>query len=113
GQRRGGFEPAAQEEIKLPGLVLGVRESKGEGYAQDLCACRCRPRDGRILGFTAAAASADRDGAPTSTPHFTNATATFAHCVPCRDFEATITITYNGVFHVTVNKAGDFCATER
>ncbi len=31
--------------------------------------------------------------------------------MPCRDFKATITITYNGVLHFTVNKAGDFWAT--
>jgi hypothetical protein len=36
---------------------------------------------------------------------------TFVDFVPCRDYQATITITYNGVLHFTVNKAGDFWAT--
>jgi hypothetical protein len=66
---------------------------------------------GGLLGFTAAAASADGNGAQTTTQHFKNATNTFVDFVPCRSFRATITITYNGVLHFTVNKAGDFWAT--
>src|SRR5215467_9062835 len=66
---------------------------------------------GGMLGFTASAASADGNGAQTTTQHFKNATDTFVDVVPCRDFQATITITYNGVLHYTVNKAGDFWAT--
>jgi hypothetical protein len=66
---------------------------------------------GGVLGFTAAAASADGNGAQTFTQTFKHQTDTFVDFVPCRDFQATITITYNGVFHYTVNKAGDFWAT--
>jgi len=67
---------------------------------------------GGMLGFTAAAASADGNGATTVTQTFKNQTdPPFVDFVPCRDFQATITITYNGVFHYTVNKAGDFWAT--
>ncbi len=66
---------------------------------------------GGIFGFTAAAASADGNGAQTSTQTFKNQTDQFVDFVPCRDFQATITITYNGVLHFTVNKAGDFWAT--
>ena len=66
---------------------------------------------GGMLGFTATAAFADGNGAQTTTQHFKNATDTFVDFVPCRDFKATITITYNGVLHFTVNKAGDFWAT--
>ena len=66
---------------------------------------------GGMLGFTATAAFADGNGAQTTTQHFKNATDTFVDFVPCRDFKATITTTYNGVLHFTVNKAGDFWAT--
>ena len=67
---------------------------------------------GGMLGFTAAAASADGNGAQTFTQTFKNQTdPPFVDFVPCRDFQATITITYNGVLHYTVNKAGDFRAT--
>src|SRR5262245_34163276 len=47
---------------------------------------------GGMLGFTAAAASADGNGATTSTQTFKNATDQFVDFVPCRDFQATITI---------------------
>jgi hypothetical protein len=63
------------------------------------------------LVFTAGAAAADGNGAQTFTQTFKNQTDTFVDFVPCRDFQATITITYNGVFHFTANKAGDFWAT--
>jgi len=63
------------------------------------------------LVVTSAAASADGNGAQTTTQHFKNATDTFVDFVPCRSFRATITITFNGVLHFTVNKAGDFWAT--
>ena len=67
---------------------------------------------GGVAGFTAAAASADGNGAQTFTQTFKNQTdPPFVDFVPCRDFQATITITYNGVLHYTVNKAGDFWAT--
>src|SRR5262249_57785957 len=41
---------------------------------------------GGMLGFTASAASADGNGAQTTTQHFKNATDTFVDFVPCRDF---------------------------
>ncbi len=67
---------------------------------------------GGVLGLTGAAASADGNGAQTFTQTFKNQTdPPFVDFVPCRDFQATITITYNGVLHSTVNKAGDFWAT--
>jgi hypothetical protein len=66
---------------------------------------------GGVAGFTGAAASADGNGAQTFTQTFKNQADTFVDFVPCRDFQATITITYNGVLHYTVNKAGDFWAT--
>jgi hypothetical protein len=66
---------------------------------------------GGVLAFTVTAASADGNGAQTFTQTFKNQTDQFVDFVPCRDYQATITITYNGVLHFTVNKAGDFWAT--
>jgi hypothetical protein len=66
---------------------------------------------GGVLAFTVAAAYADGNGAQTFTQTFKNQTDQFVDFVPCRDFQATITITYNGVLHSIVNKAGDFWAT--
>src|SRR5712692_1704322 len=54
---------------------------------------------------------ADGNGAQTFTQNFHDATDTFVDFVPCTTNLATITITYNGVLHFTVNKAGDFWAT--
>ena len=67
---------------------------------------------GSVVAFTGAAAYAGGNGAQTFTQTFKNQTdPPFVDFVPCRDFQATITITYNGVLHFTVNKAGDFWAT--
>src|SRR4026209_985968 len=66
---------------------------------------------GGVLAFTGASAYADGNGAQTFTQTFKNQTDQFVDFVPCRDYQATITITYNGVLHFTVNKAGDFWAT--
>jgi hypothetical protein len=66
---------------------------------------------GGVLAFTVTAAYADGNGAQTFTQTFKNQTDQFVDFVPCRDYQATITITYNGVLHFTVNKAGDFWAT--
>ena len=66
---------------------------------------------GGMLAFTVTAAYADGNGAQTFTQTFKNQTDQFVDFVPCRDYQATITITYNGVLHFTVNKAGDFWAT--
>src|SRR5947199_2510713 len=66
---------------------------------------------GGMLAFSVTAAYADGNGAQTFTQTFKNQTDQFVDFVPCRDYQATITITYNGVLHFTVNKAGDFWAT--
>jgi len=66
---------------------------------------------GGVLAFTVAGASADGNGAQTVTQTFKHQTDQFVDFVPCRPFKATITITYNGVLHYTVNKAGDFWVT--
>ena len=50
-------------------------------------------------------------GATTFTQTFHNATDSFATPNPCTGVLGTVTITYNGVLHFTVNKAGDFWAT--
>src|SRR5205823_1119336 len=58
------------------------------------------------------AAYAGGNGAQTFTQTFKNQTdPPFVDFVPCRDFQASITLTYNGVLHYIVNKAGDFWAT--
>lgn len=65
-----------------------------------------------VAVFTGAAAYAGGNGAQTFTQTFKNQTdPPFVDFVPCRDFQASITLTYNGVLHFTVNKAGDFWAT--
>ncbi len=64
-----------------------------------------------LLLFPASSAFADGNGATTFTQTYHNATDSFVDFVPCAGFQATITTTYNGVFHFTVNKAGDFWAT--
>src|SRR5256886_10988033 len=67
---------------------------------------------GSIVAFTGAAAYAGGNGAQTFTQTFKNQTdPPFVDFVPCRDFQASITLTYNGVLHYIVNKAGDFWAT--
>jgi hypothetical protein len=74
----------------------------------------------RLLALVLAAAAllvvapsvrADGKGAQTFTQNFHDATDTFVDVIPCTSNPATITITYNGVLHFTVNKAGDFWAT--
>lgn len=57
------------------------------------------------------AALADGNGAQTFTQTFHNAIDSFPQSNPCTGSPGTVTITYNGVFHVTVNKAGDSWAT--
>ena len=67
---------------------------------------------GSVVAFTGAAAYAGGNGAQTFTQTFKNQTdPPFVDFVPCRDFQASITLTYNGVLHYIVNKAGDFWAT--
>jgi hypothetical protein len=56
-------------------------------------------------------AVADGQGATTFTQTFHNATDSFAAPNPCTGAPGMVTITYNGVLHFTVNKAGDFWAT--
>ena len=92
-------------------MYLGFRNRKGRIMRRIFALVALVLATGGMLGFTAAAASADGRGAQTFTQTFKDATDAFVDFVPCRDFQATITITYNGVMHYTVNKAGDFWAT--
>ena len=64
-----------------------------------------------LLVVAAVPALADGQGATTFTQTFHNATDSFATPNPCTGVPGTVTITYNGVLHFTVNKAGDFWAT--
>ena len=64
-----------------------------------------------LLLVPASAAFAGGNGSTTFTQTFHNATDTFVDVIPCLGYPATITTTYNGVFHYTVNKAGDFWGT--
>lgn len=72
-----------------------------------------------LLFVASTSVFADGNGATTYTQIYHNATRTFAPpdpsaVVPCSGVPgvpATITITYNGVFHITINKAGDFWGT--
>src|SRR5215813_5494884 len=64
-----------------------------------------------LLLVAAMPAFADGRGATTFTQTFHNATDSFAAPNPCTGVPATATLTYNGVLHFTVNKAGDFWAT--
>ena len=89
-------------------MYLGFRNRKGRIMRRIFALVALVLATGGMLGFTAAAASADGHGAQTFTQTFKDATDAFVDFVPCRDFQATITITYNGVMHYTVNKAGRF-----
>lgn len=64
-----------------------------------------------LLLLTVSSAFADGNGATTFTQTFHNAVDTFPDTNPCTGVPGTLTITYNGVFHFTVNKAGDFWDT--
>jgi hypothetical protein len=55
--------------------------------------------------------SAAGAGAVTYTQTFHNATDSFPAANPCTGAPSTATLTYNGVMHYTVNKAGDVWAT--
>lgn len=64
-----------------------------------------------LLLAPAATVLADGSGATTFTQTFHNATQTFVGSTFCSGSLANITLTYNGVIHSTVNKAGDFWFT--
>src|SRR5512135_2381802 len=69
-----------------------------------------------LLVLPASGALAAGNGAQSFTQTFHNATDTFQQLIPCIGPDAagangTITITYNGVMHFTVNEAGDFWGT--
>jgi hypothetical protein len=69
-----------------------------------------------LLLTATASAFADGNGATTFTQHDHNVTETFVPpdpmaTNPCSGVPGALQITYNAVFHVTVNKAGDFWAT--
>ncbi len=50
-------------------------------------------------------------GATVFTQNFHNATQTFPATLPCTGAPGTVTITYNGVFHMTTLATGEFWAT--
>lgn len=69
---------------------------------------------GAVLGLvilTASTALADGNGATTFTQTFHNAVDSMSLTNPCTGVPGTVTITYNGVIHYTINKAGDFWIT--
>lgn len=81
--------------------TLSRRRMATLGIAAALC----------IALFAAPVALADGNGARTFTQTFHNATDSFANPNPCTGAPGTVTITYNGVMHSTINKAGDFWIT--
>src|SRR5579859_5606105 len=69
---------------------------------------------GAVLSLVILAASttlADGNGATTFTQTFHNAVTTMPSGNPCSGVPGDVTLTYNGVFHITSNKAGDFWVT--
>ncbi len=64
-----------------------------------------------LLLLTLSSALADGNGATTFTQTFHNAVDSFPNPNPCTDVPGTVTLTYNGVFHFTVNKDGDYWDT--
>lgn len=64
-----------------------------------------------LLLIAAPAVLADGNGATTFTQTVHNVTQTFPNTNPCTGVPGTLSITYNAVFHYTVNKAGDFWDT--
>jgi hypothetical protein len=52
-------------------------------------------------------AFADGNGATTTTYNFHNTTQTFPSANPCSGVLGSLTVTFNGVVHQTINKAGD------
>ena len=64
-----------------------------------------------VLLFTFSSASAAGAGAVSSTQAFHNATDSFAASNPCTGVPATITETYNGVFHYTFLTSGQGAGT--
>ena len=69
---------------------------------------------GAVLGLLVLGAStalADGNGSTTFTQTFHNAVDTMPSPNPCSGVPGTVTLTYNGVIHYTVNKAGGFWIT--
>src|SRR6266566_212108 len=64
-----------------------------------------------VLAFAAPTAFAGGNGAFTDTQNLHNATMTFHADAQCDAPAGTVTATFNAVFHVTVNKAGDVWLT--
>lgn len=67
-----------------------------------------------VLALTlmvSSAALADGNGATTFTQTFHNAVQTMPSNNPCTGASGNVTLVYNGVFHYTINKAGDFWDT--
>ncbi|HEY7985079.1 MAG TPA: hypothetical protein VID73_12965, partial [Ktedonobacterales bacterium] len=64
-----------------------------------------------LFMVAATPALASGNGATSFTQTFHNATQVMPSNNPCSGATGTLTLTYNGVFHVTVNRAGDFWVT--
>jgi hypothetical protein len=64
-----------------------------------------------LLLVSSVTVSAAGAGAVSQTQTFHNATDSFPTANPCTGVPSTATLTYNGVMHYTVNKAGDVWAT--
>src|SRR5258708_28170733 len=64
-----------------------------------------------VLRVSIVTVSAAGAGAVMYTQTFHNATDSFPAANPCTGAPSTATITYNGIMHYTVNKAGDLWAT--
>ena len=61
-----------------------------------------------VSAVAASAAFAGGNGATTFTENDHGVTDTFVDVIPCTGAPATITITYNAVFHGTINKTGSW-----
>ncbi len=63
------------------------------------------------IAFVMPVSQAFASGATSYTETYHNATDSFGQYISCINSPATVYITYNGVLHFTVNKAGDFWGT--
>ncbi len=64
-----------------------------------------------VLVVPVSSVFAGGNGAQSYTQTFHNVTDSFVQPLTCLNSDAAITITYNGVFHYNVDKAGDFWGT--
>lgn len=83
---------------------------KRDGFS----ALRCVGVVSAVLGLvilTASTTLADGNGAITITQTFHNAVTTMPSANPCSGVPGNVMLTYNGVIHYTIDKAGDFWTT--